>query len=749
MPDRNSSDRIAWIAAAASFTMVGWQVGARAVRDAVFLTEYDVSVLPHIVIASSLISVALVPLVSRLIGALTPARFVPAAFACSALSMALLSALYPRSAPMAAILLYLQVAAVGAVLISGFWSVVNEAFDPRTAKLLIGRIGAAASAGGLLRGFAAAQLAGRAPVGAILLGLAGLHVVCGLLVRRVGQAVPPQAPRPLDAPAAYGLSTVATHPYLRTIALGVVGVTVGGVLLDYVFKAAASEAYQGDELMRLFGWFYTAVAAGTLLLQSTATKRALRALGVGKSVAIHPAVLGLGGLTALLTPGVWGVAAAVAAVGMVRNSVSQVGYELLYVPLDLHLKRRAKPLIDVGVQRLADAGGGALVLAVIAIGGATEPILLGMLCVLALGTFGLNLLLDRGYVDALEQNLLARAGTLDLDDDLGDPATRHLVLQTLGAMNLAELDSSMSQVLRTGVVQRPQPVAELHAPTASVRSDQTAGRGSDALVDRIVSLRSAALDRVSKALLPPLGPEIVPHAITLLAWDEAAPFAGKALAAGVPRATGQLVDAMLDPDQPFAVRRRVPGCLVANGGQRAVDGLILGLGDPRFEVKYRCGRALRLMLARAPDLHVEAGRIEHEVLTVAAVSKPVWEGRSLLDSDEDEDEASSPASKLLRDRSNRSLDHAFTLLGLILPRDPLEVAYRGLLTDDPSLRGTALDYLDIVLPPKVRAALWPYLEPGDHAYETSVSAEDVVAKLLASHVSIQLNLAEIGKRHDT
>ena len=35
---------------------------------------------------------------------------------------------------MAACAIYLRVVAFGAVLLSGFWSVINECFDPRSAK---------------------------------------------------------------------------------------------------------------------------------------------------------------------------------------------------------------------------------------------------------------------------------------------------------------------------------------------------------------------------------------------------------------------------------------------------------------------------------------------------------------------------------------------------------------------------------------------------------------------------------------
>jgi hypothetical protein len=44
-----------------------------------------------------------------------------------------------------------------------------------------------------------------------------------------------------------------------------------------------------------------------------------------------------------------------------------------------------------------------------------------------------------------------------------------------------------------------------------------------------------------------------------------------------------------------------------------------------------------------------------------------------------------------------------------LPREPLQVAFRGIRSDDASLRGLALEYLDGVLPPSIRAKLYALL----------------------------------------
>ena len=95
------------------------------------------------------------------------------------------------------------------------------------------------------------------------------------------------------------------------------------------------------------------------------------------------------------------------------------------------------------------------------------------------------------------------------------------------------------------------------------------------------------------------------------------------------------------------------------------------------------------------------------VLREVTVGRPVWESRRLLDARRGED---TPVDAFVRDRAGASLAHVFTLLSLVLPQEPLQIAFRSLQTDDEQLQGTALEYLESVLPAQIRFRLWPFLE---------------------------------------
>ena len=139
--------------------------------------------------------------------------------------------------------------------------------------------------------------------------------------------------------------------------------------------------------------------------------------------------------------------------------------------------------------------------------------------------------------------------------------------------------------------------------------------------------------------------------------------------------------------------------------QRAADGLVGALDDPRFDVRFQAARSLSAILSRNEGITIDPARIYGVVLKEVAVSRPIWEGRRLLDGFV----SASPLDEFVRDRAGQSLAHVFTLLALVLPREPLQIAFRSLQSEDAHLRGTALEYLEGVLPAHVRQPLWPFL----------------------------------------
>jgi hypothetical protein len=269
------------------------------------------------------------------------------------------------------------------------------------------------------------------------------------------------------------------------------------------------------------------------------------------------------------------------------------------------------------------------------------------------------------------------------------------------------------------------------------------GAALDPVIRDILSLRSRNRQRVVSILSREDGltPGLVPHAITLLAWDQVADHALFALRKVAEEHVGQLVDALLDPNQDFAIRRRLARVFSVCVSQRAASGLMFGLDDPRFDVRYQSARSLSSIVEKNPRVSIDRDSIFAIVVREVAVGRGVWESRRLLDG-VDESDGRSPLDEFVRTRAGESLAHVFTLLSLVLPREPLQIAFRSLHTDNEQLQGTALEYLDGVLPAAIKQRLWPFIERRP-VNRPARPRDEVMADLLRSNHSIILNLEEL------
>ena len=709
-------------------------VAGKATRDALFLANADITSLPGIVAATAALSIVLVALSSFALRRIQPEALIPVAFACNTLLLLLDWVLIDRFTLPVAWAVYMQVAGLGPLLGSGFWLLASERFDPRTARRHYGQIAGVGTLAGLGGGLAAERVGALYGISAMLPVLAGVSAVCALSIRRFAPAatqsrwrshVMDDAPELAAESPQSGLRALAKAPYLQNLAALVFLGTLAAAIADYVFKAAAVDSFgRGQELLRFFAIYYAGISLLSFVVQATVSTLALEKLGLGVTASTPSMALAAGGLGGLLFPGLQGALMARAGESVFRGSLFKTGYEIFFTPIEPQDKRAAKSIIDVGFDRLGDAVGGAAIAALLLLPFGDPPRRL-LLAAVACSTAALfaALRLSRGYLRTLEQNLVNRAVNLDLAN-VTDLTTRTLILRTMQSSGL-----SHTPMPRTG--------------------DETAPPGlpiADPEVQEILALRSRDIARIRPVLRDGDGlpASLVPHVIPLLAWDPVADDAIRALKGAAEERVGALTDAMLDPDQAFAVRRRLARVFSVCISQRAVDGVLLGLEDKRFEVRFHCGRSLAAIVERNSFVRVDVERVFNLVRKEVAVGRPVWESQRLLDDVDD----SRFVDAFLKQRAGQSLAHVFTLLSVVLPTVPLQIAYRGLHTDDRGLRGTALEYLEGVLPRDIRDRLWPVLGDDEPAapLANAKNREQLLKELVSSNESIMLNLEGLRNR---
>lgn len=754
---RENPDRAPWIAIFGAVFLMAHFISGKAARDSLFLLNFRVEDLPRMTMFAAGISLLMVLAWSRRLATKSPAVLVPwALFGASVLQFILwgLYFLYPR---ISSVLFYLYMIGPNAILLSSYWSLLNERFDPRQAKRLFGRVAAGGTFGGLASGLLADQLAGVFGP-AVLLPFQGTLQFCAfLLIRNLSLSMPArQVKTPAVSPDfAAGLRILKKNRYLFTLASLVFLVTMSANLLDYVFKSGVTEILgRGENLVSFFALFYAFSGLVTFLMQTFVAQWFFERLGLTQSLFALPVSYFLGVLSHLAIPGLGGLIGLRGAESVTRGSIYRSGYEICYTPVSNQEKRATKTIVDVGADRLGEAAGGFLVQALLLAGLTGGSMgLLSLGCVLSVGAAIITFRLGRLYVRTLETSLITRAREMEEGDALPNWSADSIVLGSVAGMPAQSLGYSAVAIQDS---RRHIPTAELAPPPSDVErggaraSDLGAhAQGHDPLLERLALLRSSDYAKVREALLDrtPIQPELVPFLIRLLAWDDVAELVIRLLRkAPFPR-EGQLADALLNAKEDFSIRRRIPRILRNCPSQLSAEALIEGLRDARFEVRFRCGKALHSITSTNPGLILGRDRILRAVEREFYVSKTVWSSYRLLERVEDSEE-NPYFDEVLKDRTNKGLEHVFTLLSMVLPREPLQIAFKGLHTNDPHLRGTALEYLESVLPDKIRERLWPFLEQGAKPASPQFvrSREEILEDLRRSNHSIIVNLEELARK---
>jgi hypothetical protein len=667
----------------------------------------------------------------------------------------------------AAIALYLHTMSLSAVVVSAFWSVVNERFDPHTAKQLIGRIGGGATFGGVLGGVAVWFGASALDIPTMIAVLGLLNLLCAAGALQIGSGDSVRAASD-DETAASAVAIFRESPYLRSLFLLVALGAFGQTVYDYVFKAGAAAYFDtGAELVSFFALFHLGVGVLTFLVQNLIAKRSLERYGLAVTVSTLPVSSAALGFTALLFPGFPSAISMRAGIGIVENSLFRSGYELLYTPVLPEKKRPTKPLIDVGGDKGGTALGGGFALLIIGVFPAfTAPLLIFAGIAASLASLYVARKLHHGYVSSLAERL--RVGTLAVGDvPVDDATTRLTVMDTMIALE-RPVGGSDSTAASHDPIEGvdPDDIRERLVTHSASRNAQEDGRPIreprpftvppartlasdeiDATLVAIADLRSGETERILATLIAhnPVPRELVAHIIPTLGDADVGAAAADALRRVAPVYTGAFIDAVLRSRTPLPVRRRLCEILGRLPTQRSANGLIELLGDPNFELRFHAAANL-LAVHRSNDKL----RISRELLfgiaeREAADCRRRWRSQIALDRRLTRTVAvESSAGK----RVVRGMTFIATLLLTLLEEKPLQLAIRALANDQTGHRGTGLEYLENVLPAPLLAELRPLLSDSRLTAAGQRSRSSVLAEIVGDTASGPVDFAALRAHID-
>ncbi len=262
---------------------------------------------------------------------------------------------------------------LGILLISQFWTLANEVYDPRQAKRLFGFIGGGSSLGGIAGSSLALQAKSIGTTNLLLVSAAML-VVCLALVMAIIRRERPVIKGSLtggedeSVSGSEALKLLRNSRHLQTICLIIGFAAIGAAIIEQQLNMAAATAKGAgntDSITSFLGEVQLYTSLIGFVIQVWLTSRIQRYLGIGFALLFLPTSLGVTGVVMLMNAALWAPALARVIDTSLRYTIDKTTREILFLPLPNDLKQQAKPFIDVTVDRFSKGIGALLVLLLI------------------------------------------------------------------------------------------------------------------------------------------------------------------------------------------------------------------------------------------------------------------------------------------------------------------------------------------------------------------------------------------------
>jgi AAA family ATP:ADP antiporter len=202
--------------------------------------------------------------------------------------------------------------------------------------------------------------------------------------------------------------------------------------------------------------------------------------------------------------------------------------------------------------------------------------------------------------------------------------------------------------------------------------------------------------------------ELVPFLMPLLRDLRWGPDARLCLREYGPRILGTLADLLKDPSEDIEIRRSIPLVLAYLPHQESVDILLDGLFDYDGLLRYRSIRALGKLRLLDPELRFDRQKVS--LLLREESEDAIW-CRQALAALYPGGGSNDLLEQLFKDKVNRGKDRVFRLLALLLPPATAISALLAMAEDDRLKRAAVAEFLDNVLPGKLRDYVLPVIEP--------------------------------------
>ena len=545
-----------------------------------FISTFGADNVPYVIFAAGLLIGLLMQIYGWLVARLPKRRALPISLAGMAGLLVAFWLLFQTGQPWVSVAFYFLGLILGTLLLSQFWTLANNIYDPRQAKRLFGFIGGGAALGGMAGAGLTVVIAERGGTDSLpLWSAAALALSVAVVSAVIRTERPGGAPSEQSGEEEGGgmaaLRLLGQSAHLRLMAVLISLAAFGGVIIDQQLSMAA-EAFNGrgetDAITSFLATVRFSLSAASFVIQVWVVRYIYRFLGIGVA--------------------------------------------LILLPLPSSTKRQTKEFLDVTVDRFARGTAGLLLLLLIKPWGLalSWPQLSYVVLTLVAIWSALTVVVRRRYVATVRKGLESQhVKPADVRLDVADLTTVETLLQELAHPDehrvlyaIDVLDSLDKQNLVTPLLLHhespavrtraltvlraaPRPVAQRSLPMIQRMIGDDSPEVRTAAIATLASIRGEDAAELARPLLMDRSPKIVATAAVALVASERP----EDVAAGEATLSALATDTR---ESSSPARRYLAGALRHVDSRRCRRVLIPLLHDPSLEVAEEAMRSVR-------DLH--------------------------------------------------------------------------------------------------------------------------------------------------
>ena len=419
------------------FSIVAASITGSAIRDSVFLIQFDKSFLPIMYIVIALTMTGIISLYKKFGYNKDLVSVIVFTNTVFLLSIGFFkNNLENWNIP----LFYILIEFFTVISLMQFWVLAGEIFNSRQAKRIFSVIIAGGSFASISAGYGIkpfSETYGTSNLLNVTLFFIFITIITTISLKPYRRIIDLDLSEPIKP---FSLNRKKIAPYTKNIALLVALSSFISKIIDYQFKITAVSKYTSEsDLVNFFGNYYAATGIITLIMQFFITGFVLNRLGILAGLLLLPAAILLGSSGFILIGTLSAIYFVKFSDQVIKFSTNTAIQEILWLPISSKKKKQIKPNIDGSIKSAFEGLAGVLIFVLIYFNiiDQSEIWLLSILTILGSILWVWNSFkLKKGYVNALLESIESRQLNLDtIEIDIKDKDVVKTIDITLNTKN--------------------------------------------------------------------------------------------------------------------------------------------------------------------------------------------------------------------------------------------------------------------------------------------------------------------------